>query len=152
MQKPPRKKDLQSRPESRTLAKPKRPQPMIKRYSDHAANERTYLAWLRTAIAIIAFGFLIERFDLFLHYLAKAVDDKMHLTVVQGGKELGLILVAIGCMVISVATWRFLITRKRIQTDEDMTFHTGSSIALGMMLLLIGLFVLAYVTRLILTT
>ena len=39
---------------------------MIKRYSDHAANERTFLAWVRTAIAVMAFGFLIERFDLFL--------------------------------------------------------------------------------------
>src|SRR5215469_2800993 len=37
---------------------------MIKRYSDHAANERTFLAWVRTAIAVMAFGFLIERFDL----------------------------------------------------------------------------------------
>ena len=31
---------------------------MIERYSDHAANERTFLAWVRTAIAIMAFGFL----------------------------------------------------------------------------------------------
>ena len=38
---------------------------MIKRYSDHAANERTFLAWVRTAIAVMAFGFVIERFDLF---------------------------------------------------------------------------------------
>jgi putative membrane protein len=28
---------------------------MIKRYSDHAANERTFLAWVRTAIAVMAF-------------------------------------------------------------------------------------------------
>jgi putative membrane protein len=27
---------------------------MIKRYSDHAANERTFLAWVRTAIAVMA--------------------------------------------------------------------------------------------------
>src|SRR6516225_455597 len=41
---------------------------MIRRYSDHAANERTFLAWVRTAIAMMAFGFVIERFDLFLRY------------------------------------------------------------------------------------
>jgi uncharacterized membrane protein YidH (DUF202 family) len=39
---------------------------MIEHYSDHAANERTFLAWVRTAIAIMAFGFLVEKFDLFL--------------------------------------------------------------------------------------
>jgi putative membrane protein len=43
---------------------------MITRYSDHAANERTFLAWVRTAIAVMAFGFVIERFDLFLRYAA----------------------------------------------------------------------------------
>ena len=30
---------------------------MIERYGDHAANERTFLAWVRTAIAVMAFGF-----------------------------------------------------------------------------------------------
>ena len=29
---------------------------MIKNYSDHAANERTFLAWVRTAIAVMAFA------------------------------------------------------------------------------------------------
>ena len=45
---------------------------MIERYGDHAANERTFLAWVRTAIAIMAFGFLVEKFDLFLRIEATA--------------------------------------------------------------------------------
>ena len=36
---------------------------MIPGYSDHAANERTFLAWVRTAIAEIASGFVIEKFN-----------------------------------------------------------------------------------------
>jgi putative membrane protein len=44
---------------------------MIERYSDHAANERTFLAWVRTAIAVMAFGFLVEKFDLFLEIAAR---------------------------------------------------------------------------------
>ena len=39
---------------------------MIQNYSDHAANERTFLAWVRTAIAVLGFGFVVERFDVFL--------------------------------------------------------------------------------------
>jgi len=35
---------------------------MIRGYSDHAANERTFLAWVRTGIAVIAFGFVVEKF------------------------------------------------------------------------------------------
>ncbi|MEQ9123689.1 MAG: DUF202 domain-containing protein, partial [Alphaproteobacteria bacterium] len=29
---------------------------MLKNFSDHSANERTFLAWVRTAIAVMAFG------------------------------------------------------------------------------------------------
>lgn len=45
---------------------------MIERYGDHAANERTFLAWVRTAIAIMAFGFLVEKFDLFLRIASES--------------------------------------------------------------------------------
>ena len=37
-----------------------------KKVSDHLANERTFLAWIRTGLATIAFGFVIERFGLAL--------------------------------------------------------------------------------------
>jgi putative membrane protein len=43
---------------------------MIRGYSDHAANERTFLAWVRTGIAVTAFGFVIEKFNLFVLTMA----------------------------------------------------------------------------------
>ena len=49
---------------------------MIERYSDHAANERTFLAWVRTAIAIMAFGFLVQKFDLFLRIAGRSLDAR----------------------------------------------------------------------------
>ena len=49
---------------------------MINRYTDHAANERTYLAWVRTAIAVMAFGFLVEKFDLFLEVAAQSLSGQ----------------------------------------------------------------------------
>ena len=49
---------------------------MIKRYTDHSANERTYLAWVRTAITIMAFGFLIEKFELFLAHSLRERGNK----------------------------------------------------------------------------
>jgi inner membrane protein YidH len=39
---------------------------------NHAANERTFLAWVRTGIAIIVFGFVIEKFNLFIFAMANA--------------------------------------------------------------------------------
>jgi putative membrane protein len=43
---------------------------MIRNFTDHAANQRTFLAWLRTGVSIIAFGFVIEKFNIFLATLA----------------------------------------------------------------------------------
>ena len=39
------------------------------RQREHQANERTFLAWLRTSLALIGFGFVIARFGLFLREL-----------------------------------------------------------------------------------
>lgn len=37
----------------------------------HMANERTFLAWARTSISLLAFGFVIERFEIFLKHLVQ---------------------------------------------------------------------------------
>jgi putative membrane protein len=70
---------------------------MIERYSDHAANERTFLAWVRTAIAVMAFGFLVEKFDLFLEIAGQTLARR---TLSAGGQFVGnvagLILIALG--------------------------------------------------------
>ncbi len=34
---------------------------MIKNFDDHSANERTFLAWVRTAVAIVGFGLVAAR-------------------------------------------------------------------------------------------
>ena len=41
---------------------------------DHMANERTFLAWVRTSIGIMAFGFVVEKFALFIKRLPYFVD------------------------------------------------------------------------------
>lgn len=125
---------------------------MIKRYNDHAANERTYLAWLRTGLAVIAFGFLIERFDLLLHNLNKVIGrlDPEHIS--SSGRDLGLTLVAIGLIVMAVATFRFLHTFRMIRLEEEEPFKPHLVVALGTLLIVIALVVLFYVSRLMFLT
>ena len=64
---------------------------MIRGYSDHAANERTFLAWVRTAIAVIAFGFVIEKFNLFVLTVAnaKSLDAERRLQLERLSGPLG---------------------------------------------------------------
>jgi len=48
----------------------------IKNYSDHAANERTFLAWLRTGLAVFAFGIVVDKLNLFLAALMESMPPR----------------------------------------------------------------------------
>lgn len=121
---------------------------MIPHFSDHAANERTYLAWVRTAIAVMAFGFLIERFDLFLaslsHIAAHAVT-RLHL---RGTEWAGLLLIILGALMIFVATLRFLRCRRNIEEERNVPYAGMlSEKLLTAIMVLMALFLVAYVGR-----
>ena len=112
---------------------------MIERYSDHAANERTFLAWVRTGIAVMAFGFLVERFDLLLEIASQSLAGRTlsaYRKVTGDGVGLALILLG-GAMVVLAAT-RFRRTAKVID-DENARPGAGARMDLALM----GLLVLA---------
>ena len=104
---------------------------MIGGYSDHAANERTFLAWVRTGIAVIAFGFLIEKFNLFLLTLASAgmASEVRHsqLAIVSGriGRYDGLVLILGGVGLVILAITRFVRTTRML---DDAQVHSASSV------------------------
>src|SRR6202034_1341321 len=95
--------------------------PMIKRCSDHAANERTFLAWVRTAIAVMAFGFLIERFDLFLKFAAPQLAQQQIAPHGQAfANAAGLAFIGIGVAMIVLAGIRFIKTAKDLESEDDV--------------------------------
>jgi putative membrane protein len=94
---------------------------MIERYSDHAANERTFLAWIRTAIAVMAFGFLVERFDLFLQIAGQTLAKKaLSPTGQLVGNVAGLILIVLGAIMIVLSVWRFRRTAIAIDSPDTV--------------------------------
>jgi putative membrane protein len=93
--------------------------PMIERYSDHAANERTFLAWVRTAIAIMAFGFLVQKFDLFLRIASQSLAaGSLPAGSQVVGNIAGLLLIVLGGMVMAFAAIRFRKTTRDIDAKE----------------------------------
>lgn len=122
---------------------------MIPQFNDHAANERTYLAWLRTGISVIAFGFVLERFDLFLHTIVSTLGNKAQAPASYGGREAGMALVLLGLLAIAGATWRFSENARRIASAEPCAYSPNSALALGMLIMVVGVLILFYVSRLL---
>jgi putative membrane protein len=82
--------------------------PKIDRQREHQANERTFLAWLRTSLALIGFGFAIARFILFLRQPQTSLmeqDTPTH--PLFNSENLGVTLVILGVAVIAFAAWQY---------------------------------------------
>ncbi len=80
----------------------------IDRQREHQANERTFLAWLRTSISLIGFGFAIARFGIFLHQLNIAItQQETPVNPLFNSENLGLALVIFGILVVALAAWRY---------------------------------------------
>jgi putative membrane protein len=124
---------------------------MIKRYSDHAANERTFLAWVRTAIAVMAFGFVIERFDLFLQAIALQRQSPLNSPGSSFANATGLAFIAIGVAMIVISGFRFARTAKGIETENQVP-STGErlDLALAMLIGLLGASLFLYLSRAVL--
>lgn len=124
---------------------------MIKRYTDHAANERTFLAWVRTAVAVMALGFLVEKFDLFLRTAAASFGGHPPSAASQvAGSVAGLLLILLGGAMIAVATLRFRQTARQIDREGEAVAGTRTEVTLVLLLLGLGgtLFVFLFYTAL----
>jgi putative membrane protein len=122
---------------------------MIKHYSDHAANERTFLAWVRTAIAVMAFGFLIERFDLFLKFATPQLAQQQLAPHGQAFANIaGLAFIGIGVAMIVIAGARFVKTAKNIDSEKEVPgLGERFDLALAVLLGLLGMSLFLYLSR-----
>lgn len=115
-----------------------------KKVSDHLANERTFLAWVRTGIAVMAFGFVIERFGLLLRELGLKVGLSSNSSI-SYSKWLGIVVTILGMTVLIVALFNFVQVRRTI--DEER-YQPGLlfPIVLTCIASLIGLLLVIYLT------
>ena len=122
---------------------------MIERYADHAANERTFLAWVRTGIATIAFGFVVEKFNLFVLTLAEAnaigAAKRVQLEKFSGSFSHydGVALILVGIAILAISLVRFVRTAKLI---DDQQTHSANSVRLELVLSVVLALIVATLT------
>lgn len=84
------------------------------RAREHLANERTLLAWIRTAIALMGLGFVVARFGLFLREISAIGGHPVQSGPSYSG-PIGIVLVASGLLSVAISTIRFFQARDQIE-------------------------------------
>ena len=126
--------------------------PKILNRSVHMANERTFLAWIRTSIGIMAFGFVVEKFSLFIkqisYFLGKSgLPETNVLPPLHGYSSIfGIFLVGLGALMGVFAYIKYKNIEKQI--DED-TYRPSSilDMLLTLTVLAVGIFLVVYLIR-----
>lgn len=96
--------------------------PKVRNRRVHMANERTFLAWIRTSIAIMAFGIVIERFAFFLKQMLyisgkTAVGETASSSDFIYSSILGIILVLLGALMGALSFIRYKKVERQINED-----------------------------------
>lgn len=113
------------------------------------AAERTLLAWNRTAVSLVALGFVVERFGLFLHALQYAENTgQRELSFTIG---LGLIVLAIVMSLLSVL--QFIRVRRSLSPSEiPRGYWTWCGTLANLAVALLGALLIIYLVRGVVTT
>jgi putative membrane protein len=102
------------------------------------AAERTFLAWIRTGVALMGFGFVVARFGLFLRELAAGHQLISHRTTGLS-LWLGTGLLIIGIAVNVGATVQHVRLLNRLNRGETLDSYSSAGIAVALILALLGL-------------
>ena len=109
------------------------------------AAERTLLAWLRTGLTIIALGFVVSRFGLFVQLLALQPQGAAPAAHASLSAVLGIAFVIVGTLAIAVAATqhrRFVATLP--QADLPHAYSRGFAFALSVLVSALGLALAGY--------
>ncbi|MCC8426615.1 YidH family protein [Mucilaginibacter sp. UR6-11] len=81
---------------------------------DHLANERTFLAWIRTSIALMGFGFVVVKFSLFVRQISLVVGTQNVPQQKGFSAIIGMCLVAVGALTALIGYLRYRRIEKQL--------------------------------------
>ena len=88
------------------------------RTTHHLANERTFLAWIRTSIAIIGLGFVMAKFSVWLRQFVATIAPGATLPHVGASLPAGITLIAFGACVAGMAYQRYAAVERAIERER----------------------------------
>ncbi|HEY3390604.1 MAG TPA: DUF202 domain-containing protein, partial [Prolixibacteraceae bacterium] len=82
--------------------------------NDHLANERTYLAWIRTSLGIMVFGFVVVKFTLFMRQIPMLLGKEVIIGQGSYSAFLGILIVLVGTVSAILSYIRYKRTEKQL--------------------------------------
>jgi len=112
--------------------------------SDYLAAERTLLAWIRTGLALMGFGFVVARFGLFLQQL-RLIDHAPSGASYGVSLWFGTALIAVGVAVNLSSAWRHVgLVRELDKGEPACSRSLTPAVATALFLALVGLAMAIY--------
>ena len=115
-------------------------QPGPNELRDHLANERTFLSWVRTAIAIVALGFVVAKSGILLREVSAG---QVHAETARAGAVVGVILVFAGMLIGALGAVRFWQIRQNIDRGV-VRFSPGLDVVLAIVVTVASIMLAIY--------
>ncbi len=118
----------------------------LERSQQYLANQRTFLSWVRTSIALIGLGFAIERFSIFIQQFQGIIDDDetsniVSITGYEYSALIGIGMIALGTGLTIYSAKNYLDTNTAIAsggyTPKNNIVYTTTAIILGLGIIMI---------------
>ena len=107
---------------------------------EHLANERTLLAWIRTSIGIVVFGFVVVKFSLFIKQISLLLgENSPHPPQPGYSSMIGILLVAVGAMVLLFSYLKYKQTEKQL---NNQAFKSSSKLIFSLTIIIFSISVL----------
>jgi putative membrane protein len=114
---------------------------------DYLANERTFLAWLRTSVALMGFGLILVKFSVFLKEVTLLDLNKV---ILHSEKDYsgvtGLVLVVTGMVTLVLSYFNYRRTHQRIK-ENNFTGNNALILAVTILILSVSIFLVVYLSR-----
>jgi putative membrane protein len=110
---------------------------------EYLANERTFLAWVRTGIGIMAFGFVVVKFSLFVRQLTLLTGKVADLPNKGYSSVIGIVILILGAFIIPLAYFRY----RQVNSQLDEGKYTNSKtlpLLLTVLLMLVSFALIIY--------
>lgn len=114
--------------------------------TDHLANERTFLAWIRTSVGLMAFGFVVVKFSLFVKQISMLVGKENAIQNRGYSAIVGIVLVAVGTLTSVLSYIRYRKTKKQI-TEGNYNHSTVLISVITAFIFLVSVLLIAYLIQ-----